>query len=316
MSLRERFKVLNQPIICTLGLYTATCTILTSGIYTATSQSCVHVYIIPQLTAFGVGRRSKKNEVHNPRERIQEQGGVAACLACKIRRDLQRQEVCSGAREPAHQTISQGAQRDRDVHWGQALVHRGGLQFRTQRSRLYPDNVRDLECAKSATDVFIDNASIGFGSLFGGRVPKHLKKCVFFQDKNVPHKFRTVNAQLKDNDLKRDTKTAVTAWLRRAIQGQIDTFRTICRKSDNYKCFLCACELAGQENHVDHGVGTDSFKSIAERFQCAQKSTPLELGELGGNLTMQWRRFHKKNANLTMTCRPCNPTNKWVILVK
>ena len=193
-----------------------------------------------------------------------------------------------------------------DKHWFIEVAY----NFDTQRSRLYPDDERDLEYAKSATEVFIDNASIGFGSLFGGRVPKHLKKCVFFQDKNVPHKFRTVNAQLKDNDLKRDTKTAVTAWLRRAIQGQIDTFRTICRKSDNYKCFLCACELAGQENHVDHGVGTDSFKSIAERFQCAQKSTPLELGELGGNLTMQWRRFHKKNANLTMTCRPCNPTNK------
>jgi len=184
------------------------------------------------------------------------------------------------------------------------------FKFDKQRARLYPDGVDDMEYAKSANNVFIDNASTGFGSLFGGRIPKHMKKCIFFQDKEVPHKFRTVNSLLKDDDLQRDTKTAAVAWLRQAVQSQIDLFRSRQRKSKSYICALCACDISGQENHVDHGVGIDSFKAIAQRFQDEEIGRPLAIADMKSNMKKKWRKFHKYNANLSMTCRACNLTNK------
>ena len=184
------------------------------------------------------------------------------------------------------------------------------FHFDKQRARLYPEGVDALGVALSANNVFAENASAGFGSLFGGRVPKHLKKCIFFQDKQVPHRFRTVNSMLKDDDLKRDTKTAIIAWLRQAIQPQIDSFRAKDRKYGTYHCFLCACDLKGEENHVDHGVGRDSFREIAQRFQDEELGRPLALDDLKGGMTKKWRRFHKTNATLQMTCRACNLTNK------
>lgn len=184
------------------------------------------------------------------------------------------------------------------------------FHFDKQRARLYPEGVDALGVALSANNVFAENASAGFGSLFGGRVPKHLKKCIFFQDKQVPHRFRTVNSMLKDDDLKRDTKTAIIAWLRQAIQPQIDSFRAKDRKYGTYHCFLCACDLKGEENHVDHGVGRDSFREIAQRFQDEGLGRPLTLDDLKGGMTKKWRRYHKTNATLQMTCRTCNLTNK------
>ena len=91
------------------------------------------------------------------------------------------------------------------------------FHFDRQHARLYPDGVDDLEIAFAANSVFAESASVGFSSLFGARVPKRLKKCVFFQDKQVPYRFRTVNSMLQNDDVNRDTKTAVVAWLRQAI---------------------------------------------------------------------------------------------------
>lgn len=181
------------------------------------------------------------------------------------------------------------------------------FHFDKQRSRLYPDGVDTLATAKVTNEVFIDNASIGFGALFGARVPRHLKRCIFFQQMGVPHKFRTVSSMLKDDDLKRDTKTTVIAWLRQAVQYQINKFRKEQRKSCDYKCALCAVDLSKGENHVDHGVGMDSFKEIAKRFQ---ETNDVTVANLKSAMCKKWRRFHQRNANLSMTCRSCNLTNK------
>ena len=184
------------------------------------------------------------------------------------------------------------------------------FHFDKQRVRLYPDGVDDLKVALDATNVFAEKASLGFGSLFGGNVPKNLKKCIFFQDKKVPYRFRTVNSMLQDDDIRRDTKTTVIAWLRQAIQPQIDSFRTRSRKYTSFKCAICECDLKGEENHVDHGVGRDSFKEIAQRFQDEELQRPLVIDDLKGTMKKKWRRHHKRSATLSMTCRFCNLTNK------
>ena len=225
-------------------------------------------------------------------------------------------ELCKGKKAPAQANTvcrkpvvkkrGKVAIEGADADWFiEAAFH-----FDKQRARLYPDGVDDLEVAFAANNVFAENASVGFGSLFGARVPKHLKKCIFFQDKQVPYRFRTVNSMLQNDDVKRDAKTAAIAWLRQAIQPQIDSFRVRNRKYSTYRCALCACDLKGEENHVDHGVGRDSFREIAQRFQDEQLQRPLTLDDLKCGTKKKWRRYHKLQATLSMTCRACNLTNK------
>ena len=178
-----------------------------------------------------------------------------------------------------------------ESHWFiEAAFH-----FEKQRARLYPDGVQLLDLAKTTNEVFISKPT---------NLAKAAPKCVFFQQVGLRHKCRTVSSMLQDHDTERDTKTTVAAWLRQSIQYQIDSFRSKQKRSKPYSCFRCGAELADRENHVDHGTGADSFKEIARRFGT------LTLADLKGSTRTRWRKFHLKNANLTMTCRPCNLTNK------
>lgn len=184
-------------------------------------------------------------------------------------------------------------------------------QFSKQRSRLYPINgLRDLDSALANTSVFIDSASRAFGKFRGVHSCQRAVKCVFFQNSRVLHQFRTVSSQLGDADPEKDARTSMIAWLRREIQPQIDTFRKTAKFEANaYKCCICERLLGSTENHVDHGTGMHSFKSIVAAFEATMQGK-FAITDMNPKVARQWRAFHKTHAKLSMTCRQCNLTNK------
>lgn len=185
------------------------------------------------------------------------------------------------------------------------------LQFSKQRSRLYPTNgTVDLQSALANTIVFIDSASRAFGKFRGKHSCQHGAKCVFFQNARVLHQFRTVSSQLDNVDSEKDTRSAVISWMRREIQCQINSFRNTQKlKKTSYKCCICDRLLQSTENHVDHGTGVNSFKSITAAFEATLQGR-FAITDMNPRIAKKWRLFHKAHAELSMTCRHCNLTNK------
>ena len=186
--------------------------------------------------------------------------------------------------------------------------------FDKQRKRLYGTDQTSPEICLRANQVFIDKASLGFGSYTGSkRGAKHTAnvQCIFFADRYDPSKFRAVSSQLGDSDSGKDTASAIKAWLRQQIESQIHRFRHDAKGDmEKYKCALCRRQLGlGIESHVDHGTGEQSFKRLAERFQELTRTITLE-DRSSTAMARSWQKFHREHCSLSLTCRKCNLTNK------
>ena len=152
--------------------------------------------------------------------------------------------------------------------------------------------------------MYVDRADRAFEGMPARLVSRHVKRCVcvFVETAAGP---RALNGKL---DLLRETVPRTrTAWMRQAVQRQIDVFRAAARR-DGPRCHLCHKSLQGKMTHVDHGVGEYSFKDIARRF--GETRTPAEMTTGGKAVRRQWQRFHKKNARLALACVACNLANK------
>ena len=62
---------------------------------------------------------------------------------------------------------------------------------------------------------------------------------------------------------------------------------------------------------MDHGTGDTSFKGLVQGFQDRVLMRRLGSNDVNDKeVAKMWKTFHLKHANLAMTCRPCNLTNK------
>jgi len=183
----------------------------------------------------------------------------------------------------------------------------------------------------ASTLVFIDKADTGcsikgFSMRNNNAVIKApfkqmaRQRSVFFQNIQLPHMFKTIPSTFENKAKPSKAnvpRNDLTRLLRQAIQPQIDSFRKECKaeaKFGKYVCNLCQKPLGRKENHVDHGVGAASFKCISQDFidlyPKLYQGTPSVENMQSGPALDYWQRFHRMRANLKMTCKQCNLTNK------
>ena len=209
-----------------------------------------------------------------------------------------------------------------DRKWFVSAAHASG----THRKFLFSKNSsEDLSSCLLQTDVFIDKVARSFGP-GKHKVSKHMKKqsCVFFASRSDKKQCRVVSNNLGDTQLSRN-KFEITGWMRQAIQSQIDQYRRSRKLQSSllsatnhkpYNCDICKCNCKGKENHIDHGTGNQSFKEIMRAFEHDVIGRPLEITDLTTNksseakIRVKWKKFHKKFARLSLTCKKCNLTNK------
>ena len=188
----------------------------------------------------------------------------------------------------------------------------------THLKYLFDGEGGELPRCLAMNTVHVNSAGAAFGPR-GKAVSKHIRKarCVFFGSVADPLQCRTVPSNLGDTKGK---KQATIGWLRQAVQGQIDAYRRSRKLQSSlvgsnkyraYNCEICKRTCRGKENHIDHGTGDQSFKVIILKFQsdCLLRPVTSEDGE-DSVTRARWQKFHKKLAQLSLTCRPCNLANK------
>jgi hypothetical protein len=196
----------------------------------------------------------------------------------------------------------------------------------THRKFLFECNTDDLSKCLQANKVHIDQAGTSFGpgglsNRFVVKASKHMRRvrCVFVVSASDPTKMHTVPSNLGDSQ-GQQKKIATLGWLRQAIQGQIDTYRgkrkmqaSLVESTTHrpYNCEICKKSCRRKENHIDHGIGDDSFKAILKRFQteCLLRPVTSEDGE-DRAIRSRWQKYHQRNARLSLTCKTCNLANK------
>lgn len=189
---------------------------------------------------------------------------------------------------------------------------------------------RNVAALMSTVDVFVDRADVAFGGR-GGRgarrgagrgATRHMARaaCVFVQEKRGAGAPRALSGQVDMRDAAGSParqRAQLVGWMRQAIQGQIDTFRLQQRDREEVRCHLCGKNLKGRPNHVDHGTGDRSFRSIVQRFESAHTAggggavdVPVARATFERDVRAKWQRFHRAHAVLSMACVKCNLGNK------
>lgn len=188
------------------------------------------------------------------------------------------------------------------------------------------NSAMDLKQCLTCTDVFVDTAAASLKPGSAKHKSKHLKRqrCVFFGSKSDLTQFRSVSSNLGDTQASRH-KFSINAWLRQAVQGQIDSYRRTRKLQSSllsstnhkpYNCDICQRTCRGKENHIDHGTGNQSFRSIVKLFECEKLGRSISVSDCALIRTSksvfrdEWQKFHKKMAKLSLTCKVCNLTNK------
>jgi hypothetical protein len=188
----------------------------------------------------------------------------------------------------------------------------------THRKFLFGGEYNDLSKCLTSNTVHVD---IVGASSARYKVSKYMRqaRCVFFVSMADPTRSHTSSSNLGDSQSQK-IRLATTGWLRQSVQSQIDAYRRKRKMQASllesvthrpYNCDICHKSCRGKENHIDHGTGDKSFKSILKNFQteCLLREVTVEDGQ-HQSVRSKWQKYHRQKAQLSLTCKMCNLTNK------
>ena len=254
-------------------------------------------------------------------------GKAALQRAWATRSRLLSRGICRKLTAKQDGGLARVSEEDRQWYLKAAWVSDGRI-----KKMLYPRHSTTLEQVLEGTSVLV-----GRSDFFETNPDAPLQRCVFFAQETKGATSEFEQALAKSNKVYKVHKSLagvtpkkgsarVTSMkgklllrMRKDIRCQIVKYRRQVQTGGCVKCSLCQRQVVLSESHIDHGTGTQSFSSIAERFVAEtddfmahsdpqniawSKVRLLYLRET--TIQTKWKQYHAQNARLSPTCKQCN----------